>query len=65
MKRRSLYPAATVALLLTVSCGDGREFDSAAWRDSAHADPLSIDSEWLVLRFDSAGRVAEHRILTD
>lgn len=116
MKKRGVYAAATVALL-TASCGDEREFDSAVWRDSAHADPpvrmqmvddllesfelsamtesdidrllgpgdstayfssydrvyrlgrergpLSIDSEWLVLRFDSAGRVAEHRILTD
>lgn len=26
---------------------------------------VSVDSEWLVLKLDSLGRVAEHRLVTD
>ena len=41
-----------------------REYDLVYWLGPERG-LISIDSEWLVMRLDSAGRVAEHRLVTD
>lgn len=41
-----------------------REYDLVYWLGPERG-PFSIDSEWLVFRLDSAGRVTEARLVTD
>jgi hypothetical protein len=41
-----------------------REYDLVYWLGPERG-MLSIDSEWLVLRLDSGGRVSERRLVTD
>ena len=41
-----------------------REYDLVYWLGPERS-PLGIDSEWLVLRLDGAGRVGEDRLVTD
>ncbi len=41
-----------------------RDWDLVYWLGPERGY-FSVDSEWLVLRFDAAGRVAEARIVTD
>jgi hypothetical protein len=41
-----------------------REFDLVYWLGPERS-PLGIDSEWLVIRLDERGRVAEDRLVTD
>lgn len=41
-----------------------REYDMVYWLGPERG-LLSLDSEWLAIRLDGAGRVVEHRIVTD
>lgn len=41
-----------------------REYDLVYWLGSERGF-MAIDSEWLVIRFDSAGRAIEGRLVTD
>ena len=41
-----------------------REYDLVYWLGPERG-PMSIDSEWLVIRLDAQGRVREHRLVTD
>ena len=41
-----------------------REYDLVYWLGPERG-LMSIDSEWLVFRLDSTGRVREHRLVTD
>ncbi|HEX8242360.1 MAG TPA: hypothetical protein VF541_02645 [Longimicrobium sp.] len=60
-----LTRAEVVALLGTPpKTGYFREYDLVYWLGPERG-PSSIDSEWLVLRLDAAGRVAEYRLVTD
>ena len=41
-----------------------RDYDLVYWLGPERG-LMSIDSEWLVMRLDSAGRVSEYRLVTD
>lgn len=41
-----------------------RQYDLVYWLGPERG-PMSIDSEWLVMRLDAAGRVSEARLVTD
>ncbi len=41
-----------------------REYDLVYWLGPERS-LISIDSEWLVMRLDSAGRVSDYRLVTD
>ena len=41
-----------------------RDYDLVYWLGPERS-LMSIDSEWLVFRLDGAGRVSEHRLVTD
>ena len=41
-----------------------RDYDLVYWLGPERS-LMSIDSEWLVFRLDAAGRVVEHRLVTD
>jgi hypothetical protein len=41
-----------------------REYDLVYWLGPERGF-ISIDSEWLVMRLDSLGRVSEYRLVTD
>ena len=59
-------PRAVVVRLLGEpdSTDSFREYDLVYWLGPERG-LISIDSEWLVMRLDSGGRVAEHRLVTD
>jgi hypothetical protein len=41
-----------------------REYDLVYWLGPERS-PISIDSEWLVVRFNSTGRVSQYGLITD
>jgi hypothetical protein len=60
------WPRARVTDLLGApdSTGYFRQYDLVYWLGPERG-AISIDSEWLVLKLDGAGRVAEYRLITD
>ena len=65
-RRLAGLPRAEVVALLGADARTGyfREYDLVYWLGPERG-PFSIDSEWLVLRLDQAGRVAEAKLVTD
>ena len=45
-------------------CGYFKEWDLVYWLGPERSW-MSLDSEWLVIRFDEAGRVSEYTLVTD
>jgi hypothetical protein len=62
---RGLDRSGVVALLgEPPHTGYFREYDLVYWLGPERG-LMSIDSEWLVMKFDPAGRVTEARLVTD